>query len=292
MAFNNIDQNVPADTAFIGDGAAEIRGVKQALNTTFPNVQGEISKPQDYNTPGTTQPSAADFTALFADIDSIVNATANSNDIPQGTISMWFGDPTTIGTTLSSKGWYLCNGQTAPNGFKTPDLTDKFIKAWDGTNNVRNGDGTVVTGGGNASAEVETTVPYEAAGSVTPKALVTDYTLTMGADDIPAHYHNFVYDNASGNNQTVNPLTPNNYLAVFGDKDNPQYELRAPEESVPPSAQPTLGRTSNLGNDATFEEIIDTGATANEFSHIHKVTLGDLEPTHAVLAFICYCGTV
>ena len=53
--FNGLDDAAPNDNAYIGDGAAEIRSVKNALITTFPNVNGEITKPSGYGpTPGST----------------------------------------------------------------------------------------------------------------------------------------------------------------------------------------------------------------------------------------------
>ena len=49
-------------------------------------------------------------------------------NIPQGTVTMWAGDPTAI-----PAGWWLCDGTTASDGsaYETPNLRGQFIVGYD-----------------------------------------------------------------------------------------------------------------------------------------------------------------
>ena len=276
--FNGLDDAAPNDNAYIGDGAGEIRSVKAALITTFPNVAGEITKPTNYGpVTGSSQPTEADYSQLFTDMDSLVSpSTSNSPVIPQGTVAMWNGntaDSAAI-TELNNKGWFLCVGGTAPNGYTIPNLQDRFIKGW-GTNPV----GTV--SGGATIGTLRTSEPF-VNNTSTPKTITNSYTLTEA--NIPEHSHLTVAD---VNADDEGALTSGNAIRkeyTPGGVDA-GYLLRGESQT------PNVGKTDTFGN--ASPTAVDTGMDAATFDHDHTVEVsGDLEPSHYVIAFIIYAGVV
>ena len=278
--FNGLDDAAPNDNAYIGDGAAEIRAVKEALITTFPAVVGEISKPANYGpVVGDTQPTADDYSQLFTDMGALVSPdTSNSPVVPQGLVAMWngnTGDSNAI-QALNAKGWYLCTGGTASNGYLIPDLQDRFVKGW-GTNPVG-----AVSGGGNLGTlrTGKALVP----GSGTDKVVNASVTLTES--NIPSHDHR-MFSSDIGNRNYVS-ASYNGPLAH--DSGNPGH-IEKDYVVASAGSPPNIGSTGTWGNASTTP--IDLGLDANEFNHEHEVlATGDLEPTHYVIAYIIYAGVV
>lgn len=281
--FNGLDDAAPNDNAYIGDGAAEIRSVKAALITTFPAVDGEITKPSGYGpVTGSTQPTADDYTQLFTDMGALVSPdTTNSPVIPQGLVSMWngnTGDAAAI-ADLNAKGWYLCTGGVAPNGYTIPNLQDRFVKGW-GTNPVGN-----VSGGGNLGTL--RTGKALVAGSSTDKTVTN--TVTIVEANIPEHRHQIAkattgqdYPGDGSGQASSNVLAGS---ATKGASDH-EYDLVGIS-----GAEPDIFRSGKYGN--ASPTALDIGIDAAQFNHEHEVLAeGDLEPSHYVIAYIIYAGVV
>lgn len=289
MSISGIDETTPLDTAFVGDGAGQIRDLKAAIKAVFPGVGGAITKPAGYNSTGSTTPTEADFSQLFTDMDALFGAS-NSSVIPIGTISAWFGNPTDT-TALNAQGWYLCDGGSY-NGFATPNLQNRFIKGWDGTDNRG-------ASGGASIGTLRTSEPF-LVGTGTPKTVSRSSTYTLTEANIPEHSHKLFAPEQSSNyhggtggysgsiaaSSTINGTDGAAVDAgPHGEKD---YVV-----AQSGSLTPTVGDTSRYGNSSTSPISIDTGLTESEFLHDHTVEVsGDLEPSHFVLAWICYCGVV
>lgn len=271
--FTGLDNAVPADTAFIGDGASEIRAVKDALITVFPDVNGAITKPSDYGpTPGNTSPTEADFAQLFTDMDALVSpTTTNSPVIPQGMVTMWNGDTSNTGlvTALNDKGWFLCVGGTAPNGFTIPNLQDKFVKGW-GAQIVG------ATGGGGDSRTGKAVITGTSDNKVIAK------TVTLTDDNIPQHSHFTVVNQ---NLESDDVIDGSNSMRVEFTPDGVDggYLLRAAT-----SGTPNISKTSTYGNPSP--DAIDIGIPDTEFAHEHLLTA--YEPGYYAIAYIIYAGVV
>jgi len=283
MSISGIDETTPLDTAFVGDGAGQIRDLKAAIKAVFPGVGGAITKPAGYNSTGSTTPTEADFSKLFTDVDSLFGAS-NSQDIPVGTISAWFGDPTNT-AAINAQGWYLCDGGSY-NGFTTPNLQNRFIKGWDGTDNR----GAVSAG---TLSAIATSDAYDAgtalAGTPTPKEVSGSSSYTLTQANIPEHRHLLTRDTISTANDyspkdNVNSSTTIVSSATAGSGDS-EYELAGA------SLEPNAFLSGPYGNSTTTPITVDTSIDSTNFNHHHKVDLsGTLEPEHFVLAWICYCG--
>lgn len=99
-----INQLVPSNPLGTDDrsqGDDHLRLIKQVLQNTFPNINGEVTAS-----------------------DEVLNQAASPGSLcPPGIIVMWSG---TVGTIPS--GWKLCNGVgTISNGNPVPNLVDRFI---------------------------------------------------------------------------------------------------------------------------------------------------------------------
>jgi len=276
--FTGLDNTVPADTAFIGDGASEIRSVKDALITVFPDVNGAITKPSDYGpTPGDTSPTEADYAQLFTDVYTLKNPEENNSDlIPQGLIAMWSGatDAPTV-SALNAKGWFLCNGAAAPNGYVTPDMRDKFVKGYGAQQPAAGGGGTT---------------------SRTGKAVITGTTdnksvaktVSIGEANLPAHSHYAVSSDpdkyGADNAFAISTSLPNiKKTADSRGGIDGNYELQG--TSVAPT---NLGETSKWGNPSA--EALNIGLSDTDFAHEHL--LDTPEPDYFVVAYIIYAGVV
>lgn len=281
--FNGLDDAAPNDNAYIGDGAAEIREVKNALITTFPNVAGEITKPSNYGpVTGDTQPTADDYSQLFTDMGALVSPdTTNSPVVPQGLVAMWngnTGDAAAI-TELNTKGWFLCTGGTAPNGFSIPNLQNRFVKGW-GDNPVGN-----VSGGGNLGTlrTGKALVP----GSGTDKTVSN--SITIAESNLPEHRHQIAKatDGNSFQGNGAGQASSNTLVgsATSGSSDH-EYDLVGTS-----GAEADIFQSGKYGNPSPTA--LDAGLDANQFNHEHEVIAsGDLEPTHYVIAYIIYAGVV
>lgn len=279
--FTGLDNTVPADTAFIGDGAGEIRGVKDALITVFPDVNGAITKPSDYGPgPASTSPTEADFSQLFTDMDALVSpTTTNSPVIPQGMVTMWNGDTTNTAlvTALNDKGWFLCTGGTAPNGFNIPNLQNLFVKGW--------GDQIVGATGGGGDARTGIAV---VTGTTTPKSVAK--TVALDEVNIPEHSHfvaqaGSVNPEADGNQlgQNVTPGAALRYGITQGSIGDAEYEFGGIT-----GVEADVFSSSKFGNPSPTG--INVGATDTEFAHEHL--LSAYEPGYYVIAYIIYAGVV
>jgi len=271
--FTGLDNTVPADTAFIGDGASEIRAVKDALITVFPDVNGAITKPSDYGpTPGSTSPTEADYAQLFTDMDALVSpTTTNSPVIPQGMVTMWNGDTTNTSliTALNDKGWFLCVGGTAPNGFTIPNLQDKFVKGW-GAQIVG------ATGGGGDSRTGKAVVT----GTTDNKSIAKN--VLIDEDNIPQHSH-FTVVNQNLESDDVIDASNSMRVEFTPDGVDGGYLLRAAT-----SGTPNISKTSTWGNPSA--EALNIGLSDTDFAHEHL--LDAYEPGYYAIAYIIYAGVV
>ena len=286
--FVGLDDAIPADNAFIGDGAGQIRNVKAALNTAFPAVQGEINKPNDYGTAATQQPTEADFTQLFTDVSSLVNPQAsNSNSIPLGTIVMWSGaDWATKKAEAQAIGWYVCDGDIH-NGRQTPNLVNKFAKGWNGAGN-----------GGNVGTpsapqtSIETTTAYNL-NTTDPKVAAKD--ITIAEENLPSHRHNFVLSISESDSEAIRPS--DNILAagtqtMVGAAQSGGYdgEYRLAFDPSRQNAEPDAGKTTKFGNDSPTA--LTAGLSVSEFEHSHRLDATNVEPASVAVIYLMYCGVI
>jgi len=282
MSISSLDPAIPADSSFVGDGAAEIRSIKDALVATFPAVNGAITKPSTYGTAGTTEPTEADFSQLFTDVLSVVapDPGTESPVLARGMVMSWFGDPSNAASvaTLTAKGWYIANGQSV-NGYTTPNLQGKFIKC----------DNTATSGASPAlSATATTTSPY-VIGTTTAKSYSKISEVTLNEGNIPRHIHMTVDGSTyglSGGDRPQGQVTASSPTSAIGSSDNPQYALATPNGG----GSANVGPTSPYGNSTPDPISISAGATISEFDHEHRINRADLEPAHFLLAYICYVG--
>lgn len=276
VGFVGLDDTIPADNSFIGDGAEQIRNVKQALNTAFPAVTGEITKPTDYGTAATTQPTQADYSLLFTDMALLQDDTANARDIPVGTVISWAGDFGTQQAALEALGWFICDGT---NG--TVDLTGKFIKGSDAT-------GSDYGTPGSPPTALETTTSYVLS-TTTDKAITKTYKLQD--TDIPRHSHKVA--RAGG-------VTPDGDGNLLGSDVTATAALRygitgpgALGESEYlfggiTGVQPDVFQSSFFGNEVPDD--LDLGLTSDQFEHSHRIDATTIEPPSLVLIFLQYKG--
>lgn len=275
VGFGGLDDAIPADNSFIGDGAAQIRSVKAALNTAFPAVTATITKPSGYGpSPGSTQPTEADFAQLFTDMDALVSpSTTNSPVIPQGMVAMWNGDTTDTAkiTALNDKGWYLCVGGTAPNGFVIPNLQDKFVKGW----------GAQIVGatGGNTGT-VRTNGTFQV-GNDTNKTATGTYTITEA--NLPEHHHLTVIDINADDEGALTSGTVIRKEYSPGGVDS-SYFLRGN------AGTPNIGKTDSFGSASPTPVSITLDEAT--FGHEHKLDAAAIEPGYYVIAYIIYAGVV
>lgn len=288
MSIAGIDETTPLDTAFVGDGAGQIRALKDAIKTCFPGVDGIITKPADYNATGSTTPTAADFSQLFTDVEALASpTTSNSTIIPIGTIVAWWGDPTDT-AAINALGWYLADGGTY-NTFVTPNLTDSFLKGWDGTTDNRAAQ--VAAGTLSAVATSSAFVVGTALGAETAKTTSQTASPVLTLANIPQHRHSMFINNDDTRTATAPGAGQSGanhaYVAAESGASDAEYRLAGA------AIDPDLFETGDYGNVSPDGVSIDVSLDAAGFAHEHKVDLsGGLEPQHAVVAFIVYCGVV
>lgn len=277
IGFAGLDDTVPADNAFIGDGAEQIRNVKQGLNTVFPAVTTEITKPTGYGpVEGSSQPTSDDYSQLFTDMESLFSDTANSRFIPIGTVISWAGDYQAQQTALNDLGWYICDGT---NG--TVDLTGKFVKGSNATGSDYN---TIST----PSSSIETTTSYVLS-TTTDKAITKTYQLQD--TDIPRHSHKVA--RAAG----VNPDGDGNLLGADVTASAAlRYGITGPGALGDSEylfggisgVEPDVFQSSFFGNQTP--DPIDLGLTSDQFEHSHRIDATAIEPPSLVLIYLQYKG--
>ena len=291
VGFVGLDDTVPADNSFIGDGAEQIRNVKQALNTAFPAVTGEITKPSGYGpVEGSTQPTQADYSQLFTDMEDIVNpAQANSTIIPIGTIVMWSGNDwnETLKQTINNIGWYECDGGQY-NGRVTPNLVNRFVKGWDDQGNTGGNVGTPAA----PSSAIETSTSYEI-GTTTEKAIAKNYTLVES--NIPAHRHNLTLGLTGPESDQINPATyfinsATDTIASAAQAGSFDGEYNLAYDPTRRNVEANTGQSSKYGNDNP--DALDLGLTSDQFEHSHQLDATGLEPANEAVIFLMYCGVV
>ena len=281
VGFAGLDDAVPADNAFIGDGAGQIRSVKNALNTVFPAVDVEITKPTGYGpVTGSSQPTSADYSQLFTDLDDIVNNRTTQPGLVKGMIMQWFGDPTLPANVnaLSEQGWALCNSARTVNGVQVPDLSGRFVKA-----------GFTASNGATVDAAGRTGPPL-LTDTATPKTVAK--TVAIAEENLPAHRHQFVLSISESDSDLIRPSdnilsAPTQTLVGAAQSGSYDGEYRLAYDPNRQTTEPDAGKTTKFGNDTP--DALDIGLTANEFEHDHQ--LSSLDPDHVVLAFIIYTGT-
>lgn len=289
---NRLTPATPADNGFIGDGAAEIRSIKQWAVDVFPNVDAAITKPTTYGpVTGSQEPTAADFSQLFTDMEEIRNpGLANSAIIPVGTIVMWSGnDWQTVKPLANSIGWFECDGTVspAPTNRQLPDLRNTFVKGWDGL-----GDGGNVGTSSSPSASIETTTSYEV-GTTTEKSVVKTYSLTE--ENMPAHRHNLTLGLTGPESDAINPATyfinsATDTIASAAQAGSFDGEYNLAYDPSRRNVEANTGQSSKYGNDTPTA--LDLGLTANQFEHSHQLDASGVEPANQAVIFLMYCGVV
>lgn len=290
VGFVGLDDAIPADNSFIGDGAEQIRNVKQALNTAFPAVTGEITKPSGYGpVEGSTQPTQADYSQLFTDMEGVVNpAQENSKIIPIGTIVMWSGnDWDTKKGDINDLGWHECDGG-AHNGIQTPNLINRFAKGWDGLGP----NGGNVSTPSSPSAAIETSTAYDI-GTTTEKAIVKNYTLVEA--NIPAHRHNLTLGLTGPESDAINPATyfinsATDTIASAAQAGSFDGEYNLAYDPARRNVEANTGQSSKYGNDTP--DALDLGLTSDQFEHSHQLDASGVEPANVAVIFLMYCGVV
>lgn len=291
IGFAGLDDAVPADNAFIGDGAEQIRNVKQGLNTVFPAVTTEITKPTGYGpVEGSSQPTSDDYSQLFTDVDSIVNpGLSNSLIIPIGTIVMWSGNDwnSTLEQEINGIGWFACDGGTY-NGRVTPNFVNKFAKGWDGLGSTGGNVGTPAS----PSAAIETSTSYEV-GTTTEKAIAKSYTLAE--NNMPRHTHKLTLGLTGPESDAINPATyfinsPTDTIASAAQAGSFDGEYNLAYDPSRRNATPDTGQSGSYGSDNP--DALDLGLTSDQFEHSHQLDASGLEPANLAVIFLMYCGVV
>jgi hypothetical protein len=203
--------------------------------------------------------------------------TTNSPVIPQGMVTMWNGDTTNTSliTALNDKGWFLCVGGSAPNGFTIPNLQDKFVKGW-GAQIVG------ATGGGGDARTGKAVVT----GTTDNKSVAK--TVSIDEDNIPAHSHYAVSSDpdkyGADNAFAISTSLPNiKKTADSRGGIDGNYELQG--TAVAPT---NLGETSKWGNPSA--DPLNIGLSDTDFAHEHLLTA--YEPGYYAIAYIIYAGVV
>lgn len=223
-----LDDNLPQDLDPVTEGAAQIRAVKNALTNTFPNVSGIVN----------------------ADHNELNALTDQPNTFVKGMVIMFSG------TAAVPDGWAECDGQSV-NGFTTPDLRSKFIKAYDNRETEQPG-----TLGGDNNPDIST-------------GLTVDEHV-LGVTEMPSHSHSYkdryyIEDKAelTGEGATTIEDTPTGYNNGVGSS------------------------ATDTDNNAFLYIESDTEDTGGGQGHSHGLTSDgtfDNQPEFYLMKFICYVG--
>lgn len=179
---------------------------------------------------------------------------------PQGKISMWSGTIATI-----PGGHVLCNGA---NG--TPDLRDRFIVG--SRQDQSNQSMTDITGeltktGGAATGTTGEGGDHNHSGNTGGHALTVN--------QLPAHRHFQNVDSELTGSGAVALSSTNSPIKRYGNVGDVGYALAGD----PSNPEPTLGRTSSVGSNATHSHTISMSGT-----HTHPIP--SLLPPYYALAYI------
>lgn len=297
MSITGINVATPADTAFVGDGAAEIRALKAAVRAVFPGLNAAVTKPSAYGTnTGSTEVTSADMSQLFTDMESIVGDNA-TGVFAKGMIMMWSGTNGNIPT-----GWALCDGNagTAINGVTIPDLTDRFI--------VGAGDTYTVGASGSGSVTVSsltTSSPKDPSDGTTAKVTlsvgssttgtadiqIADHTLTE--DNIPKHFHYVAGNDDFNGNNSISPgqgISTSATLASQATDGSSDDEYRFASSA---SSDADTFESSQWPDRAGAVTAVTHSGTAN-YDHVHSLTGGSFSgsalPDYYALSYIIYTG--
>lgn len=261
MSISDLDPLAPSDNAPVGEGAAAIREVKDAVKEAFPAVDGEIQ-----NAAG-GQPTASEYTALFTAVANL-EAGVGVGTVPPGAIVMW-------GAGAVPSGWTICDGSGSANGVTVPDLRDRFILSSGAIFNVDETGGSITTSEGGD-------------GQGTGTISIPDHTITI--DNLPEHRHQ-VFSTAEPNNSggfpgPSSPLSSGNSAAYAAQGGNSDRAYVMDSDSA---TDASIGRTSAVGN--TNPLVLTHGdgdqeITIDNIAHTHEAT-----PPYYVLAFIIFVGT-
>jgi len=145
VSIKALDPTVPTSNSNAGLGDNELRALKAAIQTCFPELEGVITNSSGA---GDNPPKAADFSSLFTRIEALENATGPTipAGIPLGMIAYWNSTYATI-----PAGWVRCNGGTT-NGVAVPDMEGYFVVSATPDPPLGTGGGTETQSGGASSA--------------------------------------------------------------------------------------------------------------------------------------------
>jgi hypothetical protein len=102
----------------VSPGAA--RNLKGSIYADSTGMQITYANPDGINT-NTFHINLSTTTTNTA-TDDVATVGFMHNLLPAGSVIMWYGSEFSL-----PYGWVICNGQLAPNGIATPDLTNQFI---------------------------------------------------------------------------------------------------------------------------------------------------------------------
>jgi microcystin-dependent protein len=144
---HELDPANPAGTDQLAQGDDHLRMLKAALQATFPNITGPVTKSH-------TELNATNFS------------------MPVGIITAWYGSSLTV-----PAGWAICNGQTVPlsaggGNITTPDLRDLVIV----------GAGSGIAAQGTQTGATTSSVNTGSAGSHTHSISGGDHTHAVTVD--------------------------------------------------------------------------------------------------------------
>lgn len=204
----------------------------------------------------------------FPNINSPVSSTPSQlmSNVPVGGIIMWSG-------SVVPSGWGLCNGATytrldGAGSIVSPNLSDKFILASNATNtNVGTTGGSLSkTATSSAAGAHSHTGVTTVDGAHNHSGQTTAHALTI--NEIPSHAHTYaaIVEIGGGGNGLYFPS--NNLGAVVG-----------VTSSVGSGAAHLHGVFTQPGH----SHVVATDATA---AHVHTVTIADISPPFAVMAYI------
>lgn len=161
---SDLNASNPLGTDFRREGDNHIRGIKNVLKTTFPNITGAVTPTQ-------------------AELNVLAGTGTAWGVVPQGCILMWSGAIAAI-----PSGYVLCDGLNS-----TPDLRDRFIvgaKQDDAGAAKTNVTGALTVSGGTATATSDNQ------GTHSHSITVNNHTLTES--EIPSHTHDVARSSGVG----------------------------------------------------------------------------------------------
>ena len=232
----DLNPDYPTGTDYRKDGDDHIRGIKQALKNTFPDITAPLTSVTD-----------SDLLALAGISGDPINTLNEGGLIPSGIICMWGGLNANI-----PAGWNLCDGT---NG--TPDLSDKFIL------------GTILDD--KASGGTSHTATTSEAGAHNHGDGSTGSTV-LTVDQIPSHGHPYrvltLDTNAAGSDLTGGIVINNS-----SSQDNRTAFSGTPTDTSGQQIGGTgggAGHTHTLSSGGTHSHTVDTRGKYYKLAFIQK----------------------